>query len=262
MNERLQRHYEADLAASYERDRAGAQWQKEQEAVAELLTEAGVDAASTVLDAPVGTGRFLLLYGKIGCRVVGIDLSQDMLARARKRLVDYPGLHAKLLRCDLTQLELHDASADLAVCVLFMNIVNLSVARSALTELARVAAGRVVVGVRFHQPLYVLADSRWAAHLGGLARRAKRWSRGLVSEAKAKPHREKDIAGLFSQLRLEVSASRLINRAADGAPYYIYRWSQQGQSTDHCVMRRKGGLTGEAPRRAHGFARIREVKPA
>jgi ubiquinone/menaquinone biosynthesis C-methylase UbiE len=228
VNERLQRHYEAALAASYERDRAGAQWQREQEVVAELLTEGGVGPASTVLDAPVGTGRFLPLYGKIGCRVVGVDLSADMLFQAKKSLVDYPDLNISLLRGDLTRLVLVDGSVDLAVCVRFMNLVSLPVARQALSELVRVSAGRVVVGVRFYQPFYFRVDPTWVAHFGRLARRLKRWFRALVREVKAKPHHERDILSMFNQHMLKVSASRLINRAADGAPYHIYLLEPSG----------------------------------
>jgi SAM-dependent methyltransferase len=223
MSEGLQRHYEGDHAVDYERVRAGEdKWQRENQAVRELLAEGGVGPTSTVLDAPVGTGRFLPLYSEIEARVVGVDLSEDMLVQSRSRLAEYPNLDASLVLGDLTRLAIDDASVDIAVCVRFMNLVDLPVARSALAELARVSGGRVIFGLRVHEAWHLRSEVSYRVHLGRLARRVKSWSVSLIRHRKARPHPLRDFTRMLDRQRLHVAASRFIDRAADGAPYHIH----------------------------------------
>ncbi len=69
-------------------------------------------ARSEVVEIAVGTGLNLPLYGAAVRRVVGIDLSEQMLAVARTRVADH-GLHdVELRRGDVQALDLPDASAD------------------------------------------------------------------------------------------------------------------------------------------------------
>jgi predicted TPR repeat methyltransferase len=67
--------------------------------VAELLAHAGVDASGTldVLDAGCGTGLCGPLVAAYARRLVGVDLSEGMLARARTRDV-----YDELIQCELT----------------------------------------------------------------------------------------------------------------------------------------------------------------
>lgn len=57
-----------------------------------------------VLELGAGTGRVTALLACGGARVLGIDLSAEMLARARARLADQPA--AELLQADMRQLAL------------------------------------------------------------------------------------------------------------------------------------------------------------
>ena len=182
----------------------------------------GVGAGSAVLDVPVGTGRFLPLYAEIDARVIGVDLSEDMLAQARSRLAEYPNLDAALLLGDLTRLPTDDASVEVAVCIRFMNLVNLSVAQSALAEMKRVSAGRIILGIRVREAWHVRGDASFRIHGGRLARRVKSWSVSLVRHRKARPHPARGFARMLDGQRLRIAASRFIDRAADGAPYHIH----------------------------------------
>jgi ubiquinone/menaquinone biosynthesis C-methylase UbiE len=92
------------------------------------------------LDAACGTGRHTARLAARGHRVVGIDASPEMLARAQARV---PA--AELEVGTLEALPLADASVDLAVCALALtHVPDLG---PALRELARVVrpGGRLVV---------------------------------------------------------------------------------------------------------------------
>jgi SAM-dependent methyltransferase len=92
------------------------------------------------LDAACGTGRHGRRLAEGGHRVVGIDLTPEMLGRARAQL-------PALAQADLAALPLPDAAVDLAVCGLALaHVVDLD---GAIAELARVLApgGRLVISV-------------------------------------------------------------------------------------------------------------------
>ncbi|XUL90433.1 class I SAM-dependent DNA methyltransferase [Streptomyces galilaeus] len=67
----------------------------------------------TALDAACGTGRHTAHLHELGHRVIGVDASPDMLARARERLPDVDFHEA-----DLHRLPLPDGAVDTVVCAL------------------------------------------------------------------------------------------------------------------------------------------------
>jgi SAM-dependent methyltransferase len=109
----------------------------EQPVVRAVLDEAPPGDA---LDAACGTGRHTAHLVERGHRVVGVDGSPEMLARARSAV---PG--ARFEEGDLSQLPLDDDSVDLAVCALaFDHVADVA---GPIAELARVVrpGGRVVI---------------------------------------------------------------------------------------------------------------------
>jgi phosphatidylethanolamine/phosphatidyl-N-methylethanolamine N-methyltransferase len=98
-----------------------------------------------VLEMGVGTGMGLELYPR-WARVIGIDLSQAMLARARTRLAALPGRdHIELSEMDATKTRFEDGAFDVVYAPYMLNIVPnpLAVAR----EMRRVCrpGGRIVL---------------------------------------------------------------------------------------------------------------------
>jgi ubiquinone/menaquinone biosynthesis C-methylase UbiE len=70
-----------------------------------------------VLDCACGTGHDLLLFHSLGCEVVGTDISEAMLAQARKNLAAC-GLEIPLLRVDYRELPGHfDRQFDAVMCL-------------------------------------------------------------------------------------------------------------------------------------------------
>lgn len=96
--------------------------------------------AGAALDAACGTGRHGAHLARRGHRVVGVDLSPEMLAAARARS---PGIDFR--EGTLTALPLEAASVDLVVCALAL--AHLPDLGSGIAELGRVvrAGGRVII---------------------------------------------------------------------------------------------------------------------
>lgn len=99
-------------------DLAVSRWDEFDPAVAgffrRLFCENGV---RTVLDCACGTGRHLLLFHSLGCQVWGSDLSESMLAQARKNLACY-GVEVPLRQADYRNLPRHFGRRfDAVVCL-------------------------------------------------------------------------------------------------------------------------------------------------
>ncbi len=85
------------------------------------------------LDAACGTGRHAEHLARLGHQVLGVDVTPDMLARARDRVAE-----AEFQTADLRELPLEDASFELIVCGLAL--AHLPELDAPVGELARVLA--------------------------------------------------------------------------------------------------------------------------
>lgn len=137
--------YRGQKAATYELvRRKQARWHWEEEHVSRMLRAL---RPSSVLDCPVGTGRFLPLYGALAAHVLGLDASEEMLALARAKKRRHAGRH---------QLEIGDAAStgcddgryDVVVCVRFLDLIDEEAMRAVMRELCRVARRAVVLTIR------------------------------------------------------------------------------------------------------------------
>ncbi|MDP2621274.1 MAG: class I SAM-dependent methyltransferase [Hyphomicrobiales bacterium] len=90
----------------------------------------------TILDAGVGTGRNIPFYPP-GAEVVGIDLSPQMLARARRRK-ERLGSPVELIEMDATATAFPDAHFDFAVATFLFCVLDNDEQLPGLKELARV----------------------------------------------------------------------------------------------------------------------------
>ncbi len=124
-----------------------------------------------ILEIGVGTGLALPRY-KRDHRITGIDLSTDMLERARKRVAGQALANIeKLVEMDATHLDFADASFDAAVAMFLITVVPDPAA--VLAEAARVVkpGGRIVLANHFsaeHGPRAAFERwlSRFSASLG------------------------------------------------------------------------------------------------
>jgi ubiquinone/menaquinone biosynthesis C-methylase UbiE len=159
--EATRRRYRGKMASGYEAKRRVQQrWTQENEIVEEWLREYSWNRPRTIiLDAPVGTGRFLRLYEKLGrASVTGVDSSEEMLALARRKRTD-----AEIGLGDVTNLgEYETMQFDVAVCVRFLDLVPQAAAHATVGELCRVTTDMIILTVRLG-PRYV-PKSNTATH--------------------------------------------------------------------------------------------------
>lgn len=140
--------YYLHRAKNYDADREGQQsWGAEYDAMAELAVHIG--RKKTVLDVPVGSGRFFPIYEQAGWSITGLDLSRDMLQVARERALapEYKRVPF-LVTGKANNLPFPTNSFDVVVCFRFLqSIVDFRTAKEALTEFSRVSASFVVIHI-------------------------------------------------------------------------------------------------------------------
>jgi len=134
--------YQGAAAELYDERRASREvFRWEAEVIERLL--GSHDRGATVLDAPVGTGRFIPIYLRHGLRVTGLDLSDDMLREAAAYRSEAEGA-LELVKGSTTHLAFPDATFDAVVCFRFLpGKLNLVSVRKTLREFARVTRGKV-----------------------------------------------------------------------------------------------------------------------
>jgi len=155
LSDRTARKYRGKMASGYEAKRMKQlRWHQENAIVRGMLE----GARGSVLDVPVGTGRFLAMYNELGLHpVVGIDSSDEMLKLAARK-----GFPYELENGDARKLRFADRSFDNVVCVRFLDLIDEPAMTAVVTELLRVASSRVIATVRFG-PAYIL-KSNTATH--------------------------------------------------------------------------------------------------
>jgi SAM-dependent methyltransferase len=154
--------------------------------IVRVIRALAIPVGAEVLEVGVGTGLTLDAYPS-HCHVTGVDLAEDMLAKARRRVAEHGWSHVTLRQADALNLDFPDASFDYVMAFHVVSVVP--DARRMMAEMPRVPAGRRDHG---DQPLSqydsvggasaarrgpaVSADGLDHARAGGAAR--GRWRRG------------------------------------------------------------------------------------
>jgi ubiquinone/menaquinone biosynthesis C-methylase UbiE len=111
-------------------------WKAEYIAVQEGLK--GLSGA--LLDVPCGTGRFFPIYRELGFRVLGLDISEDMLHQAHVK-----DDQVQLGTADLgKRLPIADKIADVTVCSQFLKFLTEPELAAVIRELGRVTKSRIL----------------------------------------------------------------------------------------------------------------------
>ena len=122
--------YTGAIAAHYlDKRPLSWKWRFEQDAVQEFLT---ILKPGTVLDAPVGTGRFAPIYKQLGISATGLDISQDMLSQVE----GMPTVCGDILT--------HSGDYDCVVCIRLLNWFNTDKLFQALENIARIGRHAVI----------------------------------------------------------------------------------------------------------------------
>lgn len=218
-------HYRGDVAARYDEERStDRKWQLEQELMSRLIAE--LPRGSSILDVPFGTGRYLDSYERGGHRVLGLDISGDMMRAARPS----PAI-AGMVIGDVTRIPLADRSVDHVVSTRLMNWLPPDVFAQAIGEIARVARHGVILGIRESERLR-------AEHLPELWRELSATPRAslrrvlrplLRREHAIRLHPIRAVRAAFAEHRLEIAGCARIDegtafsrRAFHHAPLTTY----------------------------------------
>jgi ubiquinone/menaquinone biosynthesis C-methylase UbiE len=175
--------YKAEVAEQYDTKRcSSAKWKREMEAVGSLAAK--FERGASILDVPVGTGRFLECYENGKYFVVGLDVSFDMLLQAKiKSEVDNYSLQR--IVGDAEKLPIQDKSVDYVICIRLLNWVPERLVGEILKEFCRVARRGVIVSVRVRRSLTFREFVREAViGLIPTASNTKRWGGASVKYAR------------------------------------------------------------------------------
>jgi ubiquinone/menaquinone biosynthesis C-methylase UbiE len=213
----LRERYSGEAAKKYEAIRAkGRKWQRETTAVTEILSK--LPRRSTLLDSPVGTGRFVPLYREFNFKVVGVDISDDMLAEARAKIAEY-GADMIALQGDALDLQLPDGAFQAGVCMRFFNWLAWPEVEQVFGELSRVVRSHLILGIRHRVPLFELGMSP-----RGLARCAGQWTVRLFPSLRGRlvVHEKQAVHGLFARHGWSVPGVYITDEGKDGSNYFVY----------------------------------------
>ena len=117
--------------------------------------------SSLVLDVPCGTGRFTDWLVDQGYRVVGVDISPEMIQVAREKDTGAMGF----VTADVLHLPYADKSVDATLTVRFFHLVPSWMRVDVYQELSRITKQRVVIAINCN---------KWA--LKTLMRRLRGWT--------------------------------------------------------------------------------------
>jgi ubiquinone/menaquinone biosynthesis C-methylase UbiE len=101
-------------------------------------------SGQVVLDFGCGTGlSFDLLQQAIGHRghIIGVELSPDMLARARSKITDYRWTNVTLIEANVEQIDLQPESVDAVLCFYTHDIMSSSRAVERAVKALRCGGG-------------------------------------------------------------------------------------------------------------------------
>jgi ubiquinone/menaquinone biosynthesis C-methylase UbiE len=145
---KLVEQYSGQGATGYDDQRVGTKrFKAEEEAFDKLFALA---SPKTVLDIPVGTGRWFPAYVHAQVAVLGIDASKDMLQEAGKKLQKLGARGIELTKGDAFDRAFFESLGrrfDLVVCVRFLNWIPSERVATVLANLDAVAENHVLIGV-------------------------------------------------------------------------------------------------------------------
>jgi ubiquinone/menaquinone biosynthesis C-methylase UbiE len=138
--------YLGTAADDYEsRRRHKKKWQNEDIAVRAALNN--LPRGTSILDIPCGTGRFFQFFRKRGFRVLGLDISPEMIAEAKNRAGNE--IWAEL--GNIFDTGISPQSFDVVLCIRFLNLIELKDVKRTLAEMQRIAKDRIIFSLRTYR---------------------------------------------------------------------------------------------------------------
>lgn len=147
-NDKLNARYSGQAAENYDAIRQSRpRWRAEEASFARFFEKV---SPSSVLDCPFGTGRWLDHYMTIPGPVLAIDISEDMLGKARAKLAGPAGPDIRFIRASALErdfLQHVPPALDLLVCTRFFNWFPAADVQAAMANLSAAKARHAIIGV-------------------------------------------------------------------------------------------------------------------
>lgn len=145
-------------AKSYDQIRYGTQKGKRVDEFQKRILDSYLEEVnlegSSVLEVGCGTGRFLPFMAEKGCNITGIDISEEMLKVARRRVDQSEHKKITLLQNDADEIPFRDHSFDIIYSILVINLIPDF--KTAFREINRVIkpGGLFIFSVPFLDSIY------------------------------------------------------------------------------------------------------------
>lgn len=143
------RKYVGDVATGYDAKRQAApKWAAEQRIIEAIIDD--LPEGSTVLDVPVGTGRFISAYERNGHIWTGVDASQDMIFEAKKKIADASTGRERTCQCEVGRLDhfFEKNEFDLSIMCRLTRWLTPEQRTQAMAQLKRVTKSAIVFTAR------------------------------------------------------------------------------------------------------------------
>lgn len=211
--EELKVRYRGDRVAIYDDIRAPMSlWSNEQAAMRRILGD--LKPGLSVVDLPVGTGRYAEFYKELGLQPIGVDISLDMLTRTAAKVGEL-GLGFPLVRSDIRSTPFPDQSVDVVVCTRFMNWIQADGVHACLAELKRISKNLVIFSLRSYRPARELSLAQKLYKLKYRFFRFRTRARHLVHEPNV-------AVEVLDQQDFKLRAKHVVETPAHGAVEYAF----------------------------------------
>jgi SAM-dependent methyltransferase len=184
------RRYSSRGARRYEARRSGRRWDAEARAFSQIYANI---APRSVLDCPVGTGRWFEHFRRSGASVVGVDISQNMLAEAARKIP--PGADIRLERRDVLDPRERGGLGDgydLIVCTRFVYWLRPAELAILLEKFRATGAPKLLTGAK------VAIEERRGGS-SGLIRLVDRLRARFYRKAIKRIYDEEELLGMFAE---------------------------------------------------------------
>jgi ubiquinone/menaquinone biosynthesis C-methylase UbiE len=221
----LARQYRGENATLYDENRTKLNKYKNEQAIVEEILSNLSEDNNSVIDIPVGTGRFVEAYKRYGYSASGFDISPDMLAIAQGKVkeLDYV---MDLREGNVMDISVAKGSYDIAVCICFLNWVNFAEAETAIAELCRVSRRYVILSMRHYVPRSELRLASPNGLFHFLTRPAGA-VRSRLSKNALIIHHKSDVFQMVKQNNLDIMEAIRVTPRKFGTDYFIYLLRKQ-----------------------------------
>jgi len=161
--------YHGEVVSNYVKKReTQPRWVAEQKIIETALQ--CVQEKSAVLDVPIGTGRWFDVCRKMGHSLIGVDVSDEMLAESQKQVK--PDDEVLLIKGPAWATGLKDKSVDVSVMCRLTRWLSPDERTAALMELQRVTKSLIIFTARVNNHPYqysyedidkAIQEDEWAA---------------------------------------------------------------------------------------------------